>query len=278
MIKDKFEEAFSSEQAEKNITDAAHELVVLRKIIPWKNIIVRLSRFYNDSKGPMGKSLRIMVALLIITRLRGLSDRETVKQVKENRYIQYFCNVADEGLQTFPHPTSLCVFRKRLGEVGIAAIEQEVFELLRRADVIRGDDALIDSTVLESDIIYPNDVLLIRKAFKKMRDFAKSHDIPLQQDDKALRNLWREFCLDKKGNRAAWSAVFNEIFIPALKIFQEKIESPEASDWREKKARKPLRLLRLLEKQTLRKPAGEQHIKDRIVSLDDPDARPIKKG
>ncbi len=87
MIKDKFEETFSPGWAESDITDSAHVLVVLRKIIPWENIIVRLSRFYNDSKGPVGKSLRMMAALLIITRLRGLSDREAVWQVKENRYI-----------------------------------------------------------------------------------------------------------------------------------------------------------------------------------------------
>ncbi len=87
MIKDTFEVAFSSEWTNKNITDSAHVLVVSRKIIPWKKIIVRLSRFYNDSRGPVGKSLRIMTALLIITRLRGLSDREAVRQVKENRYI-----------------------------------------------------------------------------------------------------------------------------------------------------------------------------------------------
>ncbi len=91
MIKDTFEEAFSPEWSERNITDPAHELIVLRKIIPWEKIIARLSLFYNDSKGPVGKSLRIMVALLIVSRLRGLSDREAVSQVKENRYIQYFC-------------------------------------------------------------------------------------------------------------------------------------------------------------------------------------------
>ncbi len=83
MIKDKFETAFSSEQAESDITDSAHVLVILRKIIPQEKIIVRLSRFYSDSKGPVGKSLRIMAALLIIARLRGLSDREAVRQVKK---------------------------------------------------------------------------------------------------------------------------------------------------------------------------------------------------
>ncbi|MCP4157880.1 MAG: transposase, partial [bacterium] len=203
------------------------------------------------------KSLRIMAALLIITRLRGLSDREAVIQVKENRYIQYFCNAADEGQQTFPHPSSLCVFRKRLGEVGVSVIECEVFETLRRAGVISGDDALIDSTVMESDIIYPNDVRLIYKAFGKMRAFAASLDIPLRQCDKELKRLWREFCLDKKGNRAAWPAVFNEMFVPALKIFEEKVRSPRISGRQKEKAAKLPDLPDILEKQTLRKPDGE---------------------
>ncbi len=126
-------------------------------------------------------------------------------------------------MQTFPHPASLCIFRKRPGEVGIAVIEQEVFEMLRRAGVISGDCALIDSTVLESDIIYPNDAQLIYKAFKKMKAFAKLHDIPLWYDDKELRRLWREFGLNKKGSRAEHPAVFNAMHIPALKIFQEKV-------------------------------------------------------
>ncbi len=133
-------------------------------------------------------------------------------------------------MQTFPHPTSLCVFRKRIGEEGGAIIECEVFETLRRAGVISGDDALIDSTVLESDIIYPNDVRLIYKAFEKMRAFAKLHGIPLKHDDKVLRRLWREFGLDKKGSRAKQLTVFNEKFIPALKIFQVKVGSLRASD------------------------------------------------
>ena len=138
--------------------------------------------------------------------------------------------------------------------------------------------ALIDSTVLESDIIHPNDVQLIHKAFKKMRAFAKLHRIPVWWDDKELGRLWREFGLDRKGNRAAWLAVFNGMSVPALKIFQEKVGGLRTSPKRKKKAVPMLSLLNILEEQTLLKVAGERHIKDRIVSLDDPDARPIKKG
>ena len=201
MIKDTFEESFSPEWVENNITDRAHELVVLRRIIPWERIVTRLTPFYDEAPGAEGKSLRIMAALLIISRLRGLSDRKVVEQVRENRYIQYFCNVPDKGLQTFLHPSSLSVLRKRLGEDGFAIIGDEVFGMLRIAGLVSGDDALIDSTVPESDIIHPNDVQLIHRAFRKMRAFAKQHRIPVWWDDKDLAGLWREFGPDKKDFR-----------------------------------------------------------------------------
>lgn len=218
-----------------------------------------------------------MTALLIVSRFYGLSDRNTVKQVKENRYIQYFCNVPDYGLKTFIHYSSLCVFRKRIGEKGAEIIEEEVFKALRRSGIIDGDNALIDSSVLESNIIYPNDVQLIYKAFKKMRSFAKLHNIQLWWDDKLLRNMWREFGLDSKGDRVVWLVKFNTLFVPALEVFKKKIEILNQGRQRNK-ALKMLSLLNILKEQTLLKLSGKIHIKNRIVSLDDPDARPIKKG
>ena len=278
MIRNLFKEAFSPEWLETNITNPIHELVIIREIIPWEKIISRLCRFYDKSKGPFGKSLRTMVAILIVMKYCRLSDREVVKQVKENRYIQYFCNVSDMGLQTFLHPSSLTVLRNRLGEQGIAILEEEVFELLRRAGIIRSDDALIDSSVLASNIIYPNDVILIFRAFKKMKQLCKLHNITIWWNDDEIRKLWRAFNLNKGNNRAAWLTKFNALFIPALKIFSEKVNSLKCSEKREAKALKMLNLLNLLEEQTIEKLQGEIHIKNRIVSLDEPDARPIKKG
>lgn len=276
MIK-KFDEAFSPEWIETNITNIILDLVILREIIPWQKIINRLSGFYSD-RGPFGKSLRQMVALLIVMKYRHLSDRVVIDQVKENRYIQYFCNVEDKGLQTFLNPSSLCVFRKRLGEKGIAIIENEVFETLRRAGVIKGDNSLLDSTVLNNNIIYPNDVRLIFSAFKKMRQFAKLHKIPVWWDEDEIKRLWRGFGLNKGGDRAAYLMKFNILFIPALEVFTEKVNCLITSQKRKRKAEKMVSLLNLLEKQSIKKLNGEIHIKNRIVSLDEPEARPIVKG
>ncbi len=263
-----------------------NELVILRQVIPWQAIITQLTQFYDDNSGRSGKSLRVMVALLILARLRSLGDRPVVAQVKENRYMQYFCNVPDADLANFVDPSLLTRFRKRLGEKGIAIIETEVFELLRQVGIIKGDTLMMDSTVLSSHIVHPNDVMLIHKAFGKMEIFARNHELSLWWDNPHIKRRWRAFGRAKKGGRAACLTEFYALFVPALETFRIHVESLEAkadADVSESqrgslKAQKLLALLTLLSDQTQQKLAGEQHIDNRIVSLDEVDARPIKKG
>lgn len=168
MIETIFTENHSLEWVESNITDPAEELFILRKIIPWGKIVKQLSQFYDKLKGRTGKSLRIMTGLMILSKLYLLSDKNVVKQVKENRYYQYFCNVPDNELSTFINPCTICKTRQRFGKKGASIIETCVFDVLRRAGVINPDDALIDSSVLESNIVYPTDVKLVYKGFCKM--------------------------------------------------------------------------------------------------------------
>ena len=182
MIARAFQDAFSPEWIKTHVTNPTHELVLLRHIIPWQSILARLVPFYNPHKGRTGHALRILVAVSLVARLRHLSDRQVIAPIQENRYMQYFCNVPDPGLRTFLHPSTLCRFRKRLGPEGIAVIEEQVFQYLKRAAVIKADMMLMDSTVLESPIIYPTDVRLLDKAFDKMAVLARENQIELWWD------------------------------------------------------------------------------------------------
>ena len=257
-------------------------MLILRQIIPWQTIITQLTEFYSNNKGRKGKSLRIMVALLILSRLRSLSDSDVVEHVKENRYMQYFCNVPDCELTDFVNSSVLCRFRQRLGEKGIAIIEAEVFDLLRDSDIVKGDAAMMDSTVLPSNIIYPTDVMLLYKAFGKMEIFANGHELPLWWDKSHIKKQWLAYNRAKKGQKVAYLAEFYDLFLPALETFGSHVEllgnNTEVSDSLRSKAYELLSLLTLLSNQTRQKLAGERHIDNRIVSLDEFDARPIKKG
>ena len=178
--------AFSSEWINSNLRNKSHSLIILNSIIPWNIIIKQLQQFYNKTQGRFCKSLRTMTALLIVSKIEDqLSDRKVVQKVKENRYMQYFCNVSDEILETFidKNGTTICKFRKRIGIKGSEIIEKNVFNKLRDAGIIKNDAALIDSTVLNNNIMYPNDVLLLNKAFNKMALFAKRHNIKIWWDN-----------------------------------------------------------------------------------------------
>ncbi len=278
MIAQTFEDVFSPQWVETHIIDPTHDLVILRHIIPWQSIIDQLVPCYDPNKGRTGHSLRILVGTSMVARLRQLSDRQVIEGMQENRYMQYFCNVPDQGLLTFLHPSTLCRFRQRLGQEGIGVMEEQVFAHLKRAGAITADMMLMDSSVLDSPIIYPNDVRLLYKAFGKLEQFAKQQRLPLWWNLEQLKRQWRAFNLSKAEERQSYLREFSALFVPALDAFRTYATVLAMSDTQHERAVNLLSVLSLLETQTQQKLAGQIHIKNRLVSLDDLDARPIKRG
>jgi IS5 family transposase len=276
MIAQTFQETFSPEWIKTHLSNPTHDLIILRHIIPWQLIINCLVPLYNPKKGRTGHSLRILVATSILSRLRQLSDRKVIERIQENRYIQYFCNVPDRQLRTFLHPSTLCRFRQRLGEKGISVIEEQVFERLKGAGVINAETMLMDSTVLESPIIYPTDVRLLYNAFDKMATLATHAKLDLWWDQKHVKQRWRAYNLERE-ERLAYLSEFYTLFEPALKRFKQQHGMPKDSPLKHRWDHL-LELLTILKAQTELKLAGQSHIDNRLVSLDDLDARPIKKG
>jgi IS5 family transposase len=219
-----------------------------------------------------------LIALVILARLRLLSDEKVVQKAKENRYIQYFCNIPDKKLQTFINPSTICTFRKRIGAEGAAIIEKEVFNILRKAGVIKNDAQLIDSTVLEDNIIYPTDVQLLYKSFAKMKQFAEQNDLPVWWDEKYIKQLWRMYNLAKSKEKINYLWDFYLLFVGAVNIFQTYLEAVPLLIKKLETGVQLFELLNLLDDQTVQKLRGQKNIKNRIVSLDEIDARPIKKG
>lgn len=221
MIKTEFEEAFSSDWLKRNVPDQRNEFVILRKIIPWGSIMKKLSQYYSPDKGKIGISLRIMVALLILQKLRKLSDREVVQRVRENDYLQYFCNVPEKNLNTFINETSpLSSFRKRLGVEGIAIVEEEIFDVLKWSGIMDRENCLMDSTVLNAAIVYPTDVQLVFKALKKMADVANHQKIAVWWNHKQVKKRLRAFGRDKKTHLSVYLEEFNGYFQEALRGFE----------------------------------------------------------
>ncbi|WP_434512794.1 IS5 family transposase [Desulfitobacterium sp. AusDCA] len=101
--------------------------VKLSKLIPWEEIEKNYAQLFPSNTGTEAKSLRIALGALIIKEKCGYSDRETVEQIKENPYLQYFIGFDRYQDDKDPFDPSLMVhFRKRLDKDTMMAINEMI--------------------------------------------------------------------------------------------------------------------------------------------------------
>ncbi len=86
--------------------------VKLAAIIPWNEIELKYSQNFINNGHP-AKNVRIALGSLIIKQTLNCSDRETVNQVMENPYLQFFIGLKEfQETPPFSAPT-MVEFRKR---------------------------------------------------------------------------------------------------------------------------------------------------------------------
>jgi len=110
--------------------NASNRWIVLAKRIPWDELVNVYRKQMNNSKtGADGINPRVVIGSLIIKHMCDLSDRETVQQIQENMYMQYFLGFSSFSDEE-PFDASLFVeFRKRLGLQQINAINEKILKL-----------------------------------------------------------------------------------------------------------------------------------------------------
>ena len=88
--------------------------VIMANLIPWDEFEEEYAKNFSIDMGAPALPFRIALGALIIKEKLGISDRETVEQIKENPYLQYFigCNAYSNEA---PFDASLLVkLRKRI--------------------------------------------------------------------------------------------------------------------------------------------------------------------
>ena len=197
MVNLDYKEVYDQNWIRENLKNTQHELIILRQIIPWMEIVHHLKQYYSEKKGRTGLNLYMMVGILLLGKIRVLSDEKTLDLVLENEYARYFCHVAPRDMILCDR-TALVHFRKRIGVEGVQFIENAVFSKLRKAGVIENDMALLDSSVLNSNILYPNDVDLLKKAIDQITMIFKKEDWSIIWNQSEVKKHWKDFNLGKK--------------------------------------------------------------------------------
>lgn len=91
--------------------------VILSQQIPWDQIESQYAGLFEESHlGCPAKSSRVALGALIIKERLQTTDRETVEQIRENPYLQYFLGSPGYTDKEPFHHTSMVHFRKRFDQ------------------------------------------------------------------------------------------------------------------------------------------------------------------
>lgn len=122
-----FELPFGCKLAEDN------RWVMMTKLIPWSEFEAEYAQNFATEMGAPAKSFRVALGALIIKEKLGISDRETVEQIRENPYLQYFIGQSFYSNEV-PFDSSLLVhFRERIRADIVNRINQEIVRRIGEA-------------------------------------------------------------------------------------------------------------------------------------------------
>lgn len=105
--------------------------VKLAQLVPWDEFEAEYAQQFSSTQGSPAKSFRLALGGLIIKERLGTSDEETIEQIRENPYLQYFLGF-DEYTDTAPFEASMLVhFRKRLSLSMVGRVNERMVQRAR---------------------------------------------------------------------------------------------------------------------------------------------------
>ena len=105
---------------------AENRWVQLAQIIPWDEIEKEYAFMFPSDRGNVAKPVRMALGSLIIQTRCGFTDRETVQQITENPYLQYFIGLKEYQLTKPFSPVAMVKFRKRFNAKRLAKINERI--------------------------------------------------------------------------------------------------------------------------------------------------------
>ncbi len=124
--------------------DGNNRWVRMARCIPWDELAEGYYQALSVTQGRPAKDARLVIGAVIIKHKLCLSDQETVAQIQENPYLQYFAGLSGYQMETPFAPSLLVEIRKRMGagvfEVFHGAIIAAVDKAKRKPGPGRGPE------------------------------------------------------------------------------------------------------------------------------------------
>ena len=96
------------------------------ELIPWTALEGAYASLFESNKGNVAKPFRTAFGALLIQQEYGYSDEETVLQIQENPYLQFFIGLPGYQDEKPFDSSTMVYFRKRLTAEKLMAINETI--------------------------------------------------------------------------------------------------------------------------------------------------------
>jgi IS5 family transposase len=238
------------------------------------------------------------VRLMVIKQRTGWGYETLVREVSDSLHLRRFCLIGLD--RRVPDESTIRKLTRRLGHETVEEITRLVIAKAQRETRFVGRAVRVDSTVIEADIRYPSDAMLalqgtralaregrrlagmVKGAAGKVVDRSRSVGRTVRQISKTLARRTGEA---KQQVIDLNSKAGKEIAKSAREARRLACQARKAARGRgaQAKLRAAAKLEQLAERcekvaEQISRRARGLKITDRLVSISDPDARPIRKG
>jgi IS5 family transposase len=281
--------------------DPNNRWVFLANQIPWDQLAnLYLKKHSRKSTGRPPLSPRIVIGALIIKHICNLDDRETISQITENIYMQYFLGYSAFSKKP-PFDASLFVeIRKRMSDELLAEMNLVIIGLPKEVptDGSKGkgsdDDLpapthqgelLVDATAAPQDIAYPTDLNLLNKSREITESIIDELHIVGQKKPRTYRQKARKEYLQVAQNRNPSRKTIRKGIGKQLNFVRRNVKHIESMlDTYSvfplsKRDQKQYWVIQTVYQQQLEMYSERKHkVDNRIVSIHQPHVRPIVRG
>ena len=288
-----FETPFS-----KNL-DKNNRWVRLADKIPWDELAgIYFRHFSVKATGRPPLNPRIVLGSIIIKHMCNLDDRETVAQITENMYMQYFLGYSGFSPEPPFDPSLFVEFRKRVGDEVIAKMNERIIAISEEKDQKKDDEdssgdnehkgtVIMDATACPQDIAYPTDLNLLSEAREISERLIDTIFNPMIDTKKprTYRKVARKEYLQTAQKKSPQLKTIRKAVGKQLRYLRRNLKSIDKMLDRRQvfpldyKDQRYLMVIHTLFQQQMEMYEQRKHsIADRIVSIHQPHVRPIVRG
>jgi IS5 family transposase len=264
-----------------------------RFIAPWRGL-------FSARLGRPSVPVDTLLRLLYLKHRYGLGYETLCREVSDSISWRRFCRIGLD--RPVPHPTTLVKLVRRAGPEVVQELNAALVAKLAAGKLLRARKLRVDTTVVEADIDDPTDADLLEHAVRKLGGLVRrikgrgaASRTRFRDRGRAAGRRMKQLARTLRRRTGVAMVAVDRLTGEVARIARQSLGQVQVvarnARWARRRRPGDGRLARLVGElaetitatqrllaQTDQRLDGNRVIADRLVSLSDPDARPIRKG